>query len=710
VRAIDPMRGSELASGAAMTIHKVSISNFRLLRDVSLLFDEKTTVIVGRNNSGKSSLTELFRRLLSEKKASFQLEDFSLSAHDEFWAAFLKQSQGEDEIAIRKALPKIEVRLTISYDTTDLGPLSEFVIDLTEDNTDALIVICYELGDGKIAPFFDGIKFRDDEPLQGKMEVFCRELKTRVPQHFSSNVRAVDPHDASNVKEMEWSKFHQLVGSGFINAQRGLDDITDKEKNVLGKILEALLDTAASEAAGTTDRSIAEQLDDAVKGIQESIDVGFNRQLEELLPAFALFGYPGLNDPNLCTETTLDVRRLLTNHTRVRYTGLNGIHLPEGYNGLGTRNLIFMLLKLFEFFKRFMASDVAPVAHLIFIEEPEVHLHPQMQEVFISTLGKVASDFVKKFDCKAPWPVQFVVTTHSSHVANRAPFDCVRYFLATPDHQPGQLRSTRIKNLCDGLSDYEKPDREFLHKYMTLTRCDLFFADKAILVEGPTERLLLPKMIEKIDAEKPAGSKLSSQYLSVIEIGGAYMHLFFDLLKFMEVRTLAITDLDTVNAKDNRKACTVSKGTHSSNAAIATWFNDPNITPAALLRKTAVDKTDKGIRRLAYQVPEADGMPCGRSFEAAFILANRDAFTLEDEEDACLEEAVWEAAKNVDKKTDFALTFAIANTAWFVPRYIAEGLRWLRDGVLEALPSATLTTSQTDQSAKHSLQGVDGDV
>jgi hypothetical protein len=71
----------------------------------------------------------------------------------------------------------------------------------------------------------------------------------------------------------------------------------------------------------------------------------------------------------------------------------------------------------------------------------------------------------------------------------------------------------------DGVSE---PDKKFLHQYMTLTRCDLFFADKAVLVEGLSERLLLPIVIEKLEATEPDSPKLSSQYVTTIEVGGAY--------------------------------------------------------------------------------------------------------------------------------------------------------------------------------------------
>ena len=52
-----------------MRLHKIEIQNFRLLGKVELLLEAKSTVIVGRNNSGKTSLTELFRRLLGGIKS-----------------------------------------------------------------------------------------------------------------------------------------------------------------------------------------------------------------------------------------------------------------------------------------------------------------------------------------------------------------------------------------------------------------------------------------------------------------------------------------------------------------------------------------------------------------------------------------------------------------------------------------------------------------
>ena len=120
-------------------------------------------------------------------------------------------------------------------------------------------------------------------------------------------------------------------------------------------------------------------------------------------------------------------------------------------------------------------------------------------------------------------------------------------------------------------------------------------------VEGLSERLLLPVIIAKLEVAEPAGPKLSSQYTTVMEVGGAYAHLFFDLLDFLELRSLIITDLDAVE-KPGGKACAVHQGAASSNACLKAWFsNDDPFTLAGLVAKTDPDKV-KGRNRIAYQL------------------------------------------------------------------------------------------------------------
>lgn len=428
--------------------------------------------------------------------------------------------------------------------------------------------------------------------------------------------------------------------------------------------------------ADPNDKEIAEALTLAVNDIQLKMDENFGGQLKKLLPTLKSFGYPGLGGQELHTETTLDVRRLLSNFTKVRYAGYGGIALPESYNGLGVRNLIFILLQLFGFYKSYRAEPVAPGVHLVFIEEPEAHLHPQMQEVFIRQLNKIAKELVDSAGEAEPWPVQFVVSTHSSHVANEAGFESIRYFLGTNSPgAPAGVRQTKIKDLREGLSGKPPEDKKFLHQYMTLTRCDLFFADKAVLVEGLSERLLLPVVVGKIEAAEPDLPKLSAQYVTVMEVGGAYANIFADLLAFLELRSLIVTDLDAV-LKPGGEACAVHQGTTSSNKCLNDWFDaDKPVTLAKLVGADDAKKT-KGRVRIAFQCAEAAKGPCGRTFEDAFILANAAKFGLGGATAPEKEiTARAEAAKY--KKSAFALKYAIADTDWVAPKYLMDAVRWL---------------------------------
>jgi putative ATP-dependent endonuclease of the OLD family len=662
-----------------MRIHHVEIKNFRLLANVELALEEQTTVVVGRNNSGKTSLSEVMRRFLADGSATFQLEDFSSACYDDFCAALAAHNNNEADEAVRAHIPSIELRLTIRYDPAQpqLGPLSPFVIDLEPTCTEALVVIRYELKDGQLGHFFED---QPKVPLVHDTKIaFFHALRDRIPTDFSTKIWAEDPYDSGNRRQLQIGALRGLVKTGFINAQRGLDDVTSRESDVLAKTVENLFATASSPAADASDKQIADALKGAVQDIQSQIDANFSGQLKNLIPALESFGYPGLGGQELHTETILDVRKLLSNFTKVRYAGYSGITLPESYNGLGARNLIFILLQLAGFYKAFRAEATQPGVHLIFIEEPEAHLHPQMQEVFIRQLDKIAQQLVAGSVDKTSWPVQFVVSTHSSHVANEAGFESIRYFLGTSvPGAPEGVRQTKIKDLRKGLNQTSHPNKIFLHQYMTLTRCDLFFADKAVLVEGLSERLLLPVIIKKLEALEPENPKLSSQYMTVMEVGGAYAHLFFELLQFLELRSLIITDLDAVK-KPGGEACAVHQGTYSSNACLKAWFSeDDPFTLDGLLAKTDADKIDKR-NRIAYQCAEEDKAPCGRTFEDAFILANPVMFGLTGTD---ANELALQARGKADglKKSEFALKHAIAVTDWTAPKYILSGVRWLAGG------------------------------
>ncbi|MGR5129703.1 ATP-dependent nuclease [Photobacterium swingsii] len=659
-----------------MELQSVSIKNFRLLKNVSLSLESDSTVIVGRNNSGKTSLTE-FLRILLASKGNFRFEDFSLSVLDEFvWAheLFVRDEDLED---IRNALPEISASLYISYGADEsFGALSHFVIDLNEDCNLACVNIKFGLKPGQIDEFFS------DTPntLRVEKDEILLSIKNKVLSLFELTIEAQDPEDENNRKIVSYSNLESIIKIDFIDAQRVLDN---GEKPILGKVLEELFQSASKHNTGSSQKDIAEALCAATKDVEININAEFNANLNNLAPIFDKFNYPGLVDPHLQTETELDVSKLLSNHTTIFYKGSNGINLPEKFNGLGSRNLLFMLLKLYEFYQVLSVMQPQPCVHLIIIEEPEAHLHPQMQSIFIRQLTAIRESLSEGNSCSS----QYMVTTHSSHLANEAGFSAIRYFLTRGNSASAYSRFTEIRNLREL---YELPtsanseekrgakaNKEFLHKYLTQTKCDLFFADQAILIEGATERLILPEMIRKLDNNNDGEYALGRGYITTIEVGGAYAQIFFSLLKFLELPSLVITDIDSTNlpsGSTKRKKCKVSDGDGTSNSCLKNWFNK-KVSPSQLLVMDSKNKTDANIR-LAYQIPHTDSDACGRSFEDAFMLANVELFDITGRSQSERESQAWNEAANADK-TDFAIKYSIEETNWVIPRYINEGLEWL---------------------------------
>jgi energy-coupling factor transporter ATP-binding protein EcfA2 len=289
-----------------VSIHRIKVRNFRLLADIELVLEDEATLIVGRNNSGKTSLAELLRRFFDgDANPVFHIEDFSTACYDAFCAALKAKNDGVEEEEFRHLIPAIELRVYFHYDpaTAEFGGVSEFVVDLDPDCNEALVVARYELKDGAIKAFFDGQP--TTELTTATRIEFFRAVRERIPVLFTTKLWAEDPNDPSNRKPVTVNAVRSFLKVGFINAQRGLDDITTRETDVLAKILQNLFASATSPNADAAERTIAESLQDAVLGIQQKIEQDFSSKLKGLLPTFRQFGYPGLNGPELQTETTL---------------------------------------------------------------------------------------------------------------------------------------------------------------------------------------------------------------------------------------------------------------------------------------------------------------------------------------------------------------------------------------------------------------------
>ncbi|MBV9561158.1 MAG: AAA family ATPase, partial [Bradyrhizobium sp.] len=511
-----------------------------------------------------------------------------------------------------------------------------------------------------------------------------------------------------------------LIKVDMLYAQRHLSDTAGGARaEDLTKRISRIYATGANERGNHPDALLA--LMDA--------EQAFNKHLKDIFEPFLAqvgqMGYPGVANPRLLIKSSLNPMTVLqaADGAQVHYSlaetaGDVQLTLPDRYNGLGYKNLIYMVIELFDLHSRWLkVEDNRPLLHLIFIEEPEAHLHMQLQQVFIHKVLEIVT--VEGEDAEFATS-QVVVTTHSSHIVYERGFIPIRYFRRSGD---GVGQQSEVLNLSLYYQQLEPPLDEFLVRYMKLTHCDLFFADAAVLVEGNVERLLLPEMIAI------AAPRLKSAYLSVLEVGGAYAHIFRKLIEFIGITTLVITDIDSVFGPANAAAdaelaaevvaapgdddedeaaetkpghaCVVATpGAVTSNQTLIEWLPAKrNI--ADLLDATPEQRTQNDAHvRVVYQSSvdlTSNGETkavVGRTLEEAFALENfawsqaveRKALNLRFKGHAgqTVDQIALRVHKRVTssnfKKTSFALgLLQQERDAWKVPRYIREGLEWLEE-------------------------------
>ena len=394
---------------------------------------------------------------------------------------------------------------------------------------------------------------------------------------------------------------------------------------------------------------------------------------------------------------------MLKGNTTVVYKHGDENKLPEHYNGLGYMNLICMIFEieiLIQEFKREKEKKPADI-NLLFIEEPEAHTHPQMQYVFIKNIKNLLKDGIQREDGEKR-SLQYIITTHSSHIVADSDFDDVKYLKKVAGN------SVEARNLKDLKEEYANDSKEynFLTQYLTISRAEIFFAEKAILIEGDTERMLIPTMMRKIDFDEAALYKangtadpylpLLSQNISIVEVG-AYSQIFDKFIDFLGIKTLIITDLDAVNGDD--KKCRVDNGVNYSNSALSYYFNEPSLNDLKnyVLSDKVFNKVGgswsvnpEGKLCVVYQTTE-NGYNA-RSFEDAFINLNKDFINANKnvfrglKKKHLFEDGNKDAYDLADecifKKTYFAMDIIFHTdrnfSNWQIPAYIKEGLLWLK--------------------------------
>ena len=689
--------------------------------------EKELSLVIGKNNTGKTSILSVLDKFLGQSERNkFSIDDFNIDFKKEFKAKIEAEEAIPEEDYKRLG---IRLRLFIDYTETDnLSNVSRVMMDLDPDNN--VIVLGFEYaidfsGYSKIRKEYREFEAKEKEKKQAKSDYSIRSvydfLRLHQTDYFRINKRslAYDPATKRASEEpyinldTEKIGITDIINFKYISAKR---DVANKEvdKTLSGQTSKIYRRTETSDEQNKAVENFKDKLsetDTHLSGIYKTL-------FDDIVKKVKNFGGVKINDSEIEIISTLQHRELLEGNTTVVYKHDADNHLPEHYNGLGYMNLISMIFEieiLVHEFKREKDKKPADI-NLLFIEEPEAHTHPQMQYVFIKNIKKLLCEGIKREDGEHK-DLQYIISTHSACIVADSDFDDIKYLKR--ENGSGVI-TKNLKSLKDEY-DAEQKQYQFLKQYLTINRAEIFFADKVILIEGDTERILVPTFMRKVDIEeekKYAASgeqdkplPLLSQNISIIEVG-AYSQIFERFIDFLGIKALIITDLDAVD--DEGKKCEVAAGVNYSNEAIRFFFREQKLDEnnAPILNDYICPSLNdlKGFalpNKLFNKIDgvwtnHADGKLCvvyqteesrynARSFEDAFIHINKDYVNDNKDSFRGLQNkshfenglgAYELAEKCIKKKTHFALDIIYHSNKelsnWKIPAYIKEGLLWLK--------------------------------
>lgn len=722
-----------------MRIQSVHIRNFRKLKNCHIEFSEKATVFVGANNSGKTSAISAIVWFLKNTE-KFTLKEFTatnwvlINQIGEKWLeeesidnALLSPHEWDDIVPSMDVWIQVEdgEQYRVNHLIPSLSTWEGKIVGVRGQYVPKDVTMLYS--DFKRAK----IKAKTLESTEEYAKASSPEL---YPQNLCDflgkglNLRkyfdvkyyiidpALDPIDEDTVQktpdeELDNNPLDKLIRVDTILASRDFSDPegqTDNDIDTLSKQFQQYYKSRRLEEEDLT-------LDDLVLigGItraNETYDEKLRRTFENPVGELKNINYPGFQNPTIKIRSKIQIEEAIKHDSAVQFAihGMDDLTLPEKYNGLGYRNLISIYLKLIDFREGWLRSlseekNIEPI-HIVFVEEPEAHLHAQAQQVFVKKAFEALcnNELLKDNSWLC---TQLVLSTHSNHVVNELDLNTMRYFRRVLD-ETNKLPISKVVNLSSTFGT-DKETQQFVTRYIRLTHYDIFFSDATILVEGPAEKILVPCFLSK------AG--MDSYYISIIEVNGRHAHRFRKLVERLGIATLIVTDIDATETKvgADKKVSHPSvvtargRGYSTGNPSILDWLPEKKQIDDLL----GLDSCDKLIDnvRIAFQTPvtvkwnndeDVETEICPYTFEDALIFTNLELFRSErlkkmgtittvanllkkSSSAYGLQENLFKKleTKGGFSKADFAISLLYNDDLidhLLPPMYIKEGLEWMK--------------------------------
>lgn len=494
-----------------MHISKIHIQNYRNYNDFTMEFHKGLNVIIGSNNSGKTGL--LYAINLLNCPSNITVDDFNKNNLLNFSKLYCNDA------------PEVVIEYYISHTISE------------DDTTDESIV--------RLLPFLGIDEFyKKPTEADGKSEY---NISAKIKAVYSLDAKFLGEYRKEIASISNFDDYF-IVLTRFVNKHyswcytNGISDTKSDQKSATSvfdvKLIEAertseevRKETRHEIDTFTKDSSHAAEIDKLKKDISAELTKILNPSIAKLSSLFENeHNEIGLEKGNVAISSAVKANISVADSyvTEVKDTK-SGFNLPLTHNGLGYNNLIniYMLIKLSEIQK---GRDFK----ILCLEEPEAHLHPAMQY----KLFKYLCDLDKANNLNQ----QIFVSTHSSNITAVAGIDNMFMLEYNRSLTPPDCAQQSLKKQFEDVNgESVKADaKSHLTKFLDVTRSDMLFANKVILVEGIAEKLFMPLFMEACNCP------YDDEHISIVEIGGKHFEHFVELFNGNRVckKVLCITDRD----------------------------------------------------------------------------------------------------------------------------------------------------------------------
>ncbi|MFA0847483.1 MAG: ATP-dependent endonuclease [Methanobacterium formicicum] len=504
-----------------MYISELKLKNFRGFKDSeSILFNQGTNVIIGPNNAGKTSILKALELLFGNDTKRLTINDFN------------KHLTIEE---LKETPPKISITAKIVESendddySDDLVTVSTWLTKLDKPY-EACITYEFFLPQKNEEEYLNSIKNINGDVNDCWDEIeysFLRKYTYKIYVGYPEHKNIVDP-DSINKFDFQ-----------FLTAIRDVErDLFTGRSSLLKEVIsffmdyEIKTDSSISEedrkiAIDDKKRAFSEDATSLIKSLQDRMKAGKKEMLKYVEETGASFdnSEPSFEGRIFDTELYSALKLMIENE---------GFKLPATQNGLGYNNLIYISLLLAKMQINasgdYLGSN-AKTYSILAIEEPEAHLHPNMQYKFLKFLDENQENKVN----------QIFVTSHSPNITAAVDLENIIILYKsdgdTNISYPGRVFTDSEEDILS---------KNYVQRFLDVTKADMFFARNLILVEGISEQLLVPEFAKIMNQD------LTDSHVSVINMGGRYFEHFlklFDTSKSeyaIKKKVACITDLDPV--------------------------------------------------------------------------------------------------------------------------------------------------------------------